>query len=187
MAVNGIEIKVGQEWETRNGIKITVLNYEPRHAFPWKCSHGAVGDEGNWSHACNENEGDLMRLLPKNPPEAFLERDAGEIPGDQVVDAEFKLQPPASAPDLLDRAAGHMKARAATYDQPQGERSMEKTVALFNLHHGTSLTEAQGWHFMRILKDVRLFTRDGYHADSGEDGVAYQALMVEAKSKEATK
>lgn len=44
---------------------------------------------------------------------------------------------------------------------------------------------AQGWHFMQILKDVRLFTRPAYHADSAEDGIAYCALKAEAKAKEA--
>lgn len=48
------------------------------------------------------------------------------------------------APEILDAASGHMRARAATYDKPEGERSMAQTVAIFNLHHGTELTEAQG-------------------------------------------
>jgi hypothetical protein len=90
----------------------------------------------------------------------------------------------ASAPDLLQAAHRHMSDRASTYDKPEGERSMGQTVAIFNLHHGTNLTEAQGWHFMQILKDVRLFTRPGYHADSGEDGIAYCALKCEAKQRE---
>lgn len=87
------------------------------------------------------------------------------------------------APKLLDRAAGHMRDRAAIYDKPEGERSMAQTVAIFNLHHGTSLTEAQGWHFMQVLKDVRLFTRPEYHADSAEDGIAYCALKAEALAR----
>jgi hypothetical protein len=57
---------------------------------------------------------------------------------------------------------------------------MAQTVAIFNLYHGTELTEAQGWHLLQILKDVRLFTRPGYHADSAEDCVAYAALKAEA-------
>ena len=89
------------------------------------------------------------------------------------------------APEILDKAAGHMRDRAGTYDKPEGERSMAQTVAIFNQFHGTSLTEAQGWHFMQVLKDVRLFTRPGYHADSGEDGVAYAALKCEAKAGES--
>jgi hypothetical protein len=89
-----------------------------------------------------------------------------------------------TAPDLLKAAAGHMLDRASTYDKPEGERSMAQTVDIFNRFHGTSLTEAQGWHFMQVLKDVRLFTRQGYHADSGEDGIAYAALKCEAKAAE---
>ena len=84
------------------------------------------------------------------------------------------------APEILDKAAQHMRDRAATYDKPEGERSMGLTVAIFNLYHGTNLTEAQGWHLMQILKDVRLFARPGYHADSAEDCTAYSALKAEA-------
>jgi hypothetical protein len=89
-----------------------------------------------------------------------------------------------TAPDLLQAAAGHMLDRASTYDKPEGERSMAQTVDIFNRFHGTAITEAQGWHFMQVLKDVRLFTRQGYHADSGEDGIAYAALKCEAKAAE---
>ena len=89
------------------------------------------------------------------------------------------------APEILDKAAQHMRDRAATYDKPEGERSMGLTVAIFNLHHGTALTEAQGWHLMQILKDVRLFARPGYHADSAEDCTAYSALKAEAMALQA--
>lgn len=85
-----------------------------------------------------------------------------------------------AAHEILTKAAGHMQDRASTYDKPEGERSMAQTVAIFNLYHGTELTEAQGWHLLQILKDVRLFTRAGYHADSAEDCVAYAALKAEA-------
>ena len=81
----------------------------------------------------------------------------------------------------LDAAAGHMRDRAATYDKPEGERSMGKTVAIFNQFHGTALTEAQGWHMLQILKDVRLFANPQQpHRDSVEDCVAYAALKGEA-------
>ena len=85
--------------------------------------------------------------------------------------------------DLLDRAAGHMRDRAATYDQPEGERSMGRAVAAFNAITGRDLTEAEGWLLLQVLKDVRLFTRPGYHADSAEDCVAYAALKAEAKAR----
>lgn len=91
---------------------------------------------------------------------------------------------PTSAPALLQAAATHMADRAATYDKPEGERSMAQTVAVFKAFHGIDLSESQGWHFMQILKDVRLFTRLAYHADSAEDCIAFAALKAEARAKE---
>lgn len=88
-----------------------------------------------------------------------------------------------SAIDILNKAAGHMAARASTYDKPEGERSMGRAVEAFNTITGHALSEAEGWLLLQVLKDVRLFTRDGYHADSAEDCVAYAALKAEAKSQ----
>ena len=99
----------------------------------------------------------------------------------------------ATAQQILTRAHDHIHDRASTYDSDSsvggnnGERSMARTVATFNAFHGTELTEAQGWHFMQILKDVRLFTSIGYHADSAEDCAAYAALKAEALSAEHEK
>ena len=92
---------------------------------------------------------------------------------------------PAKAGDLRAKAAGHMAERGKQYDKPEGERSMAATVAAFNAIHRQTMTEAQGWAFMALLKMTRLFQRPGYHADSAEDGVAYMALAGEAKSGEA--
>lgn len=88
------------------------------------------------------------------------------------------------AVEILSKAADLMEERGKTYDTPGGERSMAKTVAAFNILTGEEITEAQGWLFMQLLKDVRLFTRSGYHADSAEDAIAYAALKAEAKQKE---
>ena len=85
------------------------------------------------------------------------------------------------APDLLAKAAELMIERGRTYDEEGGERSMGKTVAAFNAITGRDLTEAEGWLLMQFLKDVRLFTREAYHADSAEDCIAYAALKAEAK------
>lgn len=90
-----------------------------------------------------------------------------------------------TAPDILDKAAGHMRDRASTYDRAKGERSMGKAVAMFNACHGTSLSEEQGWHLMELVKHVRYFTAPGYHADSVEDGAAYAALRGEAGAAKA--
>lgn len=86
-----------------------------------------------------------------------------------------------AAPELLGRAAAHMHDRASTYDTPGGERSMGKAVTAFNAITGHKLTESEGWLLMQVLKDVRLFTRSEYHADSAEDCISYAALKAEAK------
>ena len=90
-----------------------------------------------------------------------------------------------NATEILSKAAQHMAERAATYDKPEGERSMGRAVEAFNAITGRDLSESEGWLLLQVLKSVRLFTRPGYHADSAEDGVAYAALVAEAKSVEA--
>lgn len=85
-----------------------------------------------------------------------------------------------NATDILNKAAQHMADRASTYDKPEGERSMGRAVEAFNAITGRDLSEPEGWLLLQVLKDVRLFTRPGYHADSAEDCVAYAALKAEA-------
>ena len=84
------------------------------------------------------------------------------------------------ATDILEKAAQHMRDRAATYDKPEGERSMGKTVAAFNAITGRNLTTAEGWLMLAVLKQVRVFQApEKAHVDSLEDGPAYLALMAE--------
>lgn len=120
--------------------------------------------------------------VPRSAPytlseEAPLELNPAKIP---APDVEVPL---AEAPELLGRAARHMHDRASTYDKPEGERSMGRAVQAFNAITGRDLTESEGWLLLQVLKDVRLFTRSEYHADSAEDCIAYAALKAEAKSK----
>ena len=89
--------------------------------------------------------------------------------------------PAPKAAELLGRAAMHMHDRASTYDKPEGERSMGRCVEAFNAVTGRDLSEGEGWLLMALLKQVRLFTRSEYHADSAEDAIAYLALLAEAK------
>lgn len=85
-----------------------------------------------------------------------------------------------SAPAFLDAAAKHMRDRAATYDKPGGERSMAKTVAAFNAITGHTLSTADGWLLLQVLKQVRAFTNSAVpHRDSLEDSIAYGALLAE--------
>lgn len=88
-----------------------------------------------------------------------------------------------TAPQLLNKAATIMQSRAATYDKPEGERSMAATVTAFNTVTGHSLTEAHGWLLMAILKMVRDNQRSAPHVDSCEDLVAYASLYGEARLK----
>ena len=86
-----------------------------------------------------------------------------------------------TANQLLNKAASHMQARAATYDKPEGERSMAATVTAYNAVTGQNITEANGWLLMSILKMVRDNQRTEPHTDSVEDLVAYTALYGEAR------
>lgn len=90
---------------------------------------------------------------------------------------------PVTAHSILEAAGGHMRDRAATYDKPEGERSMGATVEAFRAITGHKLTEEQGWLFMQLLKAVRS-QQGAYRADSYEDGAAYVSLAGEAAARE---
>lgn len=90
-----------------------------------------------------------------------------------------------SASGILKAGAGHLDDRAATYDQPSGERSMGKAVAAFNALTGHLLSEEQGWLFMTVLKAART-QQGGHRLDNYEDGAAYFALAGEAAAFEAS-
>ena len=92
-----------------------------------------------------------------------------------------------NASDYLRRAADVMTDRGKQYDKPEGERSMGRCVAAFNIVTGKDLTEAEGWLLLQLLKDVRQWQRPGFHQDSAEDCIAYAALKAEAKQLEATR
>ena len=87
-----------------------------------------------------------------------------------------------SAPELLKKAADIMEERGRQYDSMQGERSMGKAVAAFNIITGRDLRESEGWMLMQILKDVRdNATPKHPHEDSLSDCIAYSALKAEAR------
>lgn len=89
-----------------------------------------------------------------------------------------------TAVDFLDMGVATLSDRGKDYDKPEGERSMGKTVQIFALYTGQRLTEAEGWLFMQILKDVRQWQRPGFHQDSAVDCINYAALKAEAKQYE---
>ena len=82
------------------------------------------------------------------------------------------------ANDLLRQSINEMDDRAKTYDSKDGERSMWKTVEMFNELTGHNLTEQQGWKFMILLKLAR--SEQGAHKDDNYiDGAAYFSLAGE--------
>jgi len=132
-----------------------------------------------WDWSIDDVGGDIVayRVVEQTPK-------AVEPVHAEAHSAQHREAQEAPAIRLLQVAADHMRARAATYDKPDGERSMGKTVAAFNAVTGRDLSEAEGWLLLQLLKDVRLFQRPGYHADSAEDCIAYSALKAEAKMAE---
>ena len=89
-----------------------------------------------------------------------------------------------SAIEFLERAADLMLERGQEYDSPEGERSMGRTVAAFNVITGNILSEHEGWLFMLLLKLSRQAQTPYWHQDSSEDAIAYAALMAEAWQNE---
>lgn len=92
---------------------------------------------------------------------------------------------PTVAYEYLEAGANEMKKRKEVYDPDKdsdGERSMGKTVQLFNTLTGHELTEEQGWMFMVCLKMVRSQSGN-YQADDYIDGAAYFGLAGESANK----
>lgn len=88
---------------------------------------------------------------------------------------------PVSAGDFLHEGLNILEERGKIYDtKEKGERSMGKAVSAFAIITGKQLTEAEGWEFMAVLKQVRAFQRPTFHQDSWQDFVNYAALGAEA-------
>lgn len=103
-----------------------------------------------------------------------------ELPPMQPETPKAKKEVPAS--EFLEEASRVMKARATQRDAENGERSMAKTVEMFNAYKGLGLSESDGWVFMVLLKLVR-GSQGQFHMDDYVDGSAYFSLLGEAESK----
>jgi hypothetical protein len=159
----------------------------------------------HWGRHRNNQQHDIVwyrvagEAAPKQPRK-MVESDIPQVPpvnddnGDVVEDIfdhdyydediPFELGP-VSAASILEAGIGHMKDRAATYDQESGERSIGSTVAAFNAITGDGLmnTEERGWLFMSLLKMVR--SQNGnYKRDNYEDLAAYAGLCGESAAQE---
>lgn len=89
-----------------------------------------------------------------------------------------------NAHDIIQQAGAEMTDRAATYDKPEGERSMAAAVAMFRAMTGDGAmdTPERGWLFMACLKMVRS-QQGALRMDSYIDGAAYFALAGEAAAE----
>ena len=87
------------------------------------------------------------------------------------------------AQEFLDEAVETMRKRAIQRDSEQ-ERSMAKTVAIFNAWTGSSMSEADGWRFMICLKQAREI-QGKFHKDDYVDLSAYAGLLGEHLSEGA--
>jgi hypothetical protein len=83
---------------------------------------------------------------------------------------------------VLNQAIDEVGGRADTYDSPEGEESMPKTVALFNRLYGTAITVEQGWQFMALLKMVRS-SQGNFKRDNYVDQAAYSAFACKAAAE----
>lgn len=102
---------------------------------------------------------------------------------DELTPTEPQITARARAPEILREAAQHIEDRADQRDCPGGERSMARTVALFNALTGHTLSVVDGWQFAVCLKLAR--SRAGrYVGDDYVDCVAYAALAAEAAAEE---
>jgi hypothetical protein len=88
---------------------------------------------------------------------------------------------PIHAHAFLEESVNVMKQRAALRDAPGGERSMAKTVAIFNAWTGNTLSVEDGWRFMIALKQAREI-QGSFNADDYTDAAAYFGLLGEEES-----
>jgi len=86
------------------------------------------------------------------------------------------------ATKFLKKARKLLQKRGKQYDSEGGERSITKTVEIFNVLTGHNLTEVDGWVFMMQLKQARS-RQGGLKSDTYEDMAAYAALAGEAAAR----
>lgn len=83
-----------------------------------------------------------------------------------------------TAADHIQSALNIIDDRGKDRDEPDGERAMGKTVAIFAALTGVELTEEQGWKFMIALKFARQMAGD-FRLDDYHDLIGYLGLLTE--------
>jgi hypothetical protein len=80
----------------------------------------------------------------------------------------IKVRDSAAAAEVLMKSARLLEERGKSYDEPDGGSSMGRAVQAFNAITFKTLTEAEGWLLMQLVKDCRQWARPGYHEDSAD-------------------
>lgn len=90
MAVNGIELAVGQKWKTKSGEIVKILYNDGDKTYPWDLSNGiCVTDQGRvWKFT--ENNDDLSTLIQDE--HGFTPWSGGECPVSYGVKIEYKMK-----------------------------------------------------------------------------------------------
>lgn len=125
-----------------------------------------------------------IKVPPCRWPTGAFERPAhvGPFRPGQDRSVELIEHEPDDAVALLIQAADTIQTRGEERDQPGGERSMARAIAMFNALKGTNLSETDGWDFMECLKMSRA-QGGAYRADDYTDRIGYAALAAESAAK----
>jgi hypothetical protein len=79
------------------------------------------------------------------------------------------------ADEILQQAIETLKSRGEGYDNPEGERTLEVLMPVFNIITAKNLTIREGYLFMILLKAIR--SQQGVDKlDNWLDMAAYAAL-----------
>ena len=159
MAVNGIEIKVGQVWRTRGGTEVRIIDFDVEDAhsvpsYPWRTDSELWLNESGKLLAHTTHEHDLVELISEadGPQEIRFEPgDAGTLAIEMLTDLGWVFtdglwvqdSPPAyaSLADVLHRALlqasqGKGKERHASGDTPFEEQPMATINRQLGSVHG---------------------------------------------------
>lgn len=90
MAVNGIELAVGQKWKTRGGQEVEIVNNDGHRVYPWDLSNGdSTTEQGDVLCNC-EDEFDLITLIQDE--HGFTPWSGGDCPVEYGVKIEYKMK-----------------------------------------------------------------------------------------------
>src|SRR5690554_2214439 len=178
-------ISVAQRRKTAGERKIGRPSHQGR--LPQRY-HAVRDDHGGWPLGSPAGGGSGPQRWPLRAARTGGSALRAVQPGNRGVAGFTRGNHAMKAHDILTAAQSHMKDRVATYDRPEGERSMGATVEAFKAVTGDGLmnTEERGWLFMELLKAVRS-QQGAYRADCYEDGAAYVALAGEAAARDRKK